>query len=354
MVKLVNLLLEKFDSKAQMRYLYATDKIAAKKKGSKMSKKDYKELPNRVVTENPNLNALKVAGLYDQEGMVREDNLTEKIAGYHTLQEDGVGNVNGHSISLEIEETPEGLQRGLMHRKDFPSGKGMLLKFGKKEPANIWMKNVNFPLDIVYIEDDKVIDVFKNALPDTGDGLFDSINKVICDMVLELPAGDSDKYNIGIGDMFGFNDLRGITEANRVNEVDPLLNISLSDPSPLPTTNAFTTAKPTFTKERDLSPIQDIGNNISKNVDFLSKPHNIYNKGGLNIKGQINAPNVGASWDSDNTLTKYGGPKVDIKNSANLSANYKIPGKNRGNLSAKVNYGTGNAPQYRIGYSLNI
>ena len=130
------------------------------------------------------------------------------IQGFHTLKEHGIGDINGYEISLEIEETPEGLARGLMHRKEFPSGKGMLLKFGKDHPTKIWMKNVKFPLDIIYIKDDKVVDMFKNAMPDMGDGLFDTIEKVICDMVLELPAGDADIYNIKPGDMFGFNDLR--------------------------------------------------------------------------------------------------------------------------------------------------
>ena len=44
MIKLKGIL-EKFDSKAQQRFLYATDPKAAKKKSSKMTKKDYKELP---------------------------------------------------------------------------------------------------------------------------------------------------------------------------------------------------------------------------------------------------------------------------------------------------------------------
>ena len=47
MIKLKNIL-EKFDSKAQQRFLYATDKEAAEKKASKMTKKDYKELPDKV------------------------------------------------------------------------------------------------------------------------------------------------------------------------------------------------------------------------------------------------------------------------------------------------------------------
>ncbi len=131
-----------------------------------------------------------------------------KIAGFHTLQEDGIAKINGHEMGIEIQSTPEGLEKGLMFRNEIPSGKGMLLKFGKDNPTKIWMKNVKQPLDIIYIKDDKVVDMFKNAMPDLGDGIFDSIAEVICDMVLELPAGDIDKFNIKSGDMFGFNDLR--------------------------------------------------------------------------------------------------------------------------------------------------
>ena len=48
MVYLKDNLNEKFASKAQQRFLYATNKKVAKKLGSKMTKKDYKELPDKV------------------------------------------------------------------------------------------------------------------------------------------------------------------------------------------------------------------------------------------------------------------------------------------------------------------
>jgi uncharacterized membrane protein (UPF0127 family) len=323
---------------------------------------------SKVVTENPNLKALKVASLYDPEGPVKEK-VDEKIAGYHTLQEDGIGNINGHSISLEIEETPEGLRRGLMHRKDLPSGKGMLLKFGKKKPTNIWMKNVNFPLDVIYLQDDKVVDMYKNAKPDSGDGQFDHLKGVECDTVLELPAGDAAKYGIELGNMFGFNDLRNTRGHEDIAE-QAKLSLRQAATTGLPsstgetetpswpktkTTDAFTTqqnATPYIKPEKDTNYFQDIGNNATGVTDFLTKPHDIYNKGGLNVKGQVNMPSVDASWDPNNSLTQWGGPQVDVNNSANLSADYDM-GK-AGKLSGKVNYATGNKPTYNIGYTLNI
>ena len=51
MIKLLPIL-EKFDSKAQQRYMFATNPKAAKKLASKMTKKDYEELPDKVSKEN--------------------------------------------------------------------------------------------------------------------------------------------------------------------------------------------------------------------------------------------------------------------------------------------------------------
>jgi len=48
MIKLRDLLPEKFASKAQQGYMFATNPDAAKKLASKMTKKDYEDLPDKV------------------------------------------------------------------------------------------------------------------------------------------------------------------------------------------------------------------------------------------------------------------------------------------------------------------
>ena len=48
MIKLKDLLPEKFASKAQQGYMFATNPDAAKKLASKMTKQDYKDLPDKV------------------------------------------------------------------------------------------------------------------------------------------------------------------------------------------------------------------------------------------------------------------------------------------------------------------
>ena len=95
-----------------------------------------------------------------------------------------------------------------------------------------------------------------------------------------------------------------------------------------------------------------MGDNISGVQDFLTQPHDIYNRGGLNVRGQVDMPAVDAGWDSQGGMTQWGSPKLGLTNSANLSADYDM-GK-AGKLSGKVNYATGASPTYNIGYSLSL
>ncbi len=58
-------------------------------------------------------------------------------------------------------ETAEGdyeTQTGLMYRKGMPSDAGMLFIFDSSQPRAFYMKNTEFPLDVVYINENKVIE----------------------------------------------------------------------------------------------------------------------------------------------------------------------------------------------------
>tara|TARA_R100000152_G_C6772315_1_gene199162 strand:- start:119 stop:796 length:678 start_codon:yes stop_codon:yes gene_type:complete len=219
MIKLTNILIEQLSLSGGIINGAPSSKKVKKVKKSLSTDRDYVYKPvheqdtvemHQQIQQSKNMPIVQRIALINAiRKQLGEETIGEgKIAGFHTLQEDGVAKINGHEMGIEIQSTPEGLQKGLMFRNEIPSGKGMLLNFGKDHPTKIWMKNVKQPLDIIYIKDDQVIDLFKNAMPDFGDGMFDSIGEVICDMVLELPAGDIDKFDIKPGDMFGFNDLR--------------------------------------------------------------------------------------------------------------------------------------------------
>ncbi len=63
-------------------------------------------------------------------------------------------------ITVEIAETPEQHQYGLMHRNTLPADQGMLFVFKNQQTLSFWMKNTFIDLAIAYIDKNKkIIDI---------------------------------------------------------------------------------------------------------------------------------------------------------------------------------------------------
>jgi hypothetical protein len=62
------------------------------------------------------------------------------------------------------------------------------------------MKNMNFPLDIIWISENmKIVDISADIAPETYPQSFSS--KTPASYVLEINAGLTDKYSLKIGDI---------------------------------------------------------------------------------------------------------------------------------------------------------
>jgi uncharacterized protein len=59
--------------------------------------------------------------------------------------------VGDHTFQVEIADTPELRERGLMFRTDLDPDGGMLFVFDDDRPRSFWMKNTMIPLSIAYI-----------------------------------------------------------------------------------------------------------------------------------------------------------------------------------------------------------
>src|SRR5207253_237768 len=53
---------------------------------------------------------------------------------------------------LEVAQSEPQQQKGLMKRDSLPEDHGMLFVFSDEKPRAFWMKNVRFPLDIVFLD----------------------------------------------------------------------------------------------------------------------------------------------------------------------------------------------------------
>ena len=107
--------------------------------------------------------------------------------------------IAGQNVKVELAPTAEERTRGLSGRVGLEENGGMLFVFDSDGVYPFWMKDMNFPIDIVWINKDlKVVYVKENATPDSFPESFSSGEKVL--YVLEVSAGFSEKNNLQIGD----------------------------------------------------------------------------------------------------------------------------------------------------------
>lgn len=76
----------------------------------------------------------------------------------------------------------------------------MYFELGERRQVTFWMKEMHFPLDIIWIDNGKIVGIEKNAPIPTSVNIptFPSPTQVT--NVLEVNAGFSDKNNLKTGD----------------------------------------------------------------------------------------------------------------------------------------------------------
>jgi uncharacterized membrane protein (UPF0127 family) len=109
--------------------------------------------------------------------------------------------VGKNELNVEIASTPEEIQHGLSGRNEIGSD-GMLFVVSPPRQTAFWMKDMLFPLDIVWISNNKITGFEKNVpIPPfntTDDNLPLYNSPSLVDYVLELPAGTTSKLKIDL------------------------------------------------------------------------------------------------------------------------------------------------------------
>ncbi len=103
---------------------------------------------------------------------------------------------------ISVARTPEEMQKGLSGRNSLPKDQGMIFVFEQPGDPAFWMKDMKFPLDMVFINNDKIVSIAKNAKPaeanDENPPLYTAGQQV--DKVLEINGGLADEYKLKVGD----------------------------------------------------------------------------------------------------------------------------------------------------------
>ncbi len=103
------------------------------------------------------------------------------------------------SYIVEIADTNEEREIGLMYRAVMAKRRGMLFDFGVTRTVTMWMKNTYTPLDIIFIsENSKIVTIRENTEP-----LSLSIisSGVAVRFALELTAGSVKADGLQVGDV---------------------------------------------------------------------------------------------------------------------------------------------------------
>jgi uncharacterized membrane protein (UPF0127 family) len=111
--------------------------------------------------------------------------------------------INNTIINTEIADTNSKQILGLSGRKNLNQNSGMIFIYNKPDYYGIWMKDMNFPIDIIWInENKKIIDITKNVSPKTYPQVFKSTSQ--SKYIIEVNANFSTSNNIKTGDSVDF------------------------------------------------------------------------------------------------------------------------------------------------------
>ena len=118
--------------------------------------------------------------------------------------------VSGSQISrflVEVVDTPETITKGLSGRRVLPQRQGMLFVFPKTEVHSMWMPNMYFPLDFVWMDDQKkIVKIEENVSPCSGTNNCTSYSSLYpTKYAIELNAFDASRIGLSVGKKLSFS-----------------------------------------------------------------------------------------------------------------------------------------------------
>jgi uncharacterized membrane protein (UPF0127 family) len=105
-------------------------------------------------------------------------------------------------VDFEIADSNRERIKGLSDRVSLPENTGLLFVFENPAEQCIWMKDMRFPIDIIWLDENKTIrKIEQNVSPDTFPATFCFENT---NYVLELNAGKVESSGLKLGQELSF------------------------------------------------------------------------------------------------------------------------------------------------------
>ncbi len=103
-------------------------------------------------------------------------------------------------IKVEAATTDSERYRGLSDRASLCKNCGLLFVWPDKATRTFVMRNMRFPLDIIFIADDRIVKIDSNLTPEGPNPKETYESLVPVNYVLEINGGLTDLYGIEVGD----------------------------------------------------------------------------------------------------------------------------------------------------------
>lgn len=127
----------------------------------------------------------------------------------------------GFAVTAELAVTDEERQQGLMFREKINPDQGMLFVFGEEDIYSFWMKNMRFPIDILWLDKDKrIVHIETEIPPCLRDPCPSYTSTVPAIYVLELQSGSVKRLGLRLYETIDFVLPRNLIEVGspRVEE----------------------------------------------------------------------------------------------------------------------------------------
>lgn len=111
--------------------------------------------------------------------------------------------VQNQKISLLVASTLEDRTKGLSGQESLPADEALLFIFPEPDYYGIWMKEMNFSIDIIWLDvNKKIVQIKKDVSPATYPSVFFPSEKNL--YIIETVANFSDKNNLEVGMVLDF------------------------------------------------------------------------------------------------------------------------------------------------------
>jgi uncharacterized membrane protein (UPF0127 family) len=112
---------------------------------------------------------------------------------------------SGKVLQVEVMASDEDREMGLMFRPSLPPDRGLLFVFERIDFHGFWMKNCRFPIDMVWLDEDrKVVHVAESVPPCKSEPcpVYQPLRRAA--YVVELNAGQARREKAMLGSAFTF------------------------------------------------------------------------------------------------------------------------------------------------------